>query len=130
MIQKSGSGYAIWIKSALAGRDQSGGVKMERLWSFWCLLAFGGGILLGWALERQRSRQARRETLRPGAFVLVNTGDGKRVVARVLSRGVSHYWIELPPGGARWWVPVAAVEPAPRRVVRQAPAFKRPLPTR
>src|SRR4051812_11836852 len=103
---------------------------MERLWSFWCLLAFGGGVLMGFVLQRQRSRRVRREALRPGAFVLVNLGDGKRMVARVLSRGASHFWIELPPGDARWWVPISAVEPAPQRVVRQAPAFKRPLPTR
>lgn len=74
-----------------------------------------------------RSKREQREALQPGSVVLVRTPDRKMLVATVLSRGPSHFWIELMPGDARWWVPATAVEPAPEsavretRVLRQAP---------
>lgn len=71
--------------------------------------------LLAWrASARERMRRERPPTaLEPGSLVLVRTPDQKRLVATVLSRGPSHFWIELMPGDARWWVPATAVEPAP-----------------
>jgi hypothetical protein len=65
---------------------------------------------------RRRSRlQARIDALGPGALVFVRTLDGERLLARVISRGPSHFWIQLWPGDARWWVPSTAVVPAPER---------------
>jgi hypothetical protein len=69
--------------------------------------------LLAWrASARERTRRERPPaTLEPGSLVLVRTPDQKQLVATVLSRGPSHFWIELMPGDARWWVPATAVEP-------------------
>ncbi len=64
---------------------------------------------------RRARQQARIDALGPGALVLVRTQDGVRLLARVISRGPSHFWIQLSPGDARWWVPSTAVEPAPAR---------------
>jgi hypothetical protein len=67
-----------------------------------------------WGFVRQRALgRARIEALGPGAIVFVRTPDRQRLLARVISRGPSHFWIELAPGDARWWVPATAVEPAP-----------------
>jgi hypothetical protein len=70
--------------------------------------------LLAWrASARERTRRERPPAaLEPGSLVLVRTPDQKQLVATVLSRGASHFWIELTPGEARWWVPATAVEPA------------------
>ncbi len=100
---------------------------MERWWSLVAALAFAVGAFVSAWIQRRRTRRLRRDSLKPGAIVLVNLGDGTQLVARILSRGVSHFWIELPPGDARWWVPVSAVEPASERTARGV-AFKRPLP--
>jgi hypothetical protein len=71
---------------------------------------------------RRRSRlQARIDALGPGALVFVRTLDGERLLARVISRGPSHFWIQLWPGDARWWVPSTAVVPAPERSRALAP---------
>src|SRR5690349_14645384 len=117
MIQKSGSGCAIRIMSE-AGFCRSfsdfhkAGQPMERLWSLVIGLLFGVLAIVTWRVVRLRWERTRLERLTAGALVFVHAGDGQRLVARVLSRGVSHFWIELPPGDARWWVPISAVEPA------------------
>jgi hypothetical protein len=70
---------------------------------------FGVGLLLRvWAERRKRAAE-----LAAGAMVFVCTPDNKRLVARILSRGTSHAWIELAPGDARFWVPASALEPLP-----------------
>jgi hypothetical protein len=72
------------------------------------------GLLTWRATARERARRDRPPAaLEPGSLVLVRTPDRKQLVATVLSRGPSHFWIELMPGEARWWVPATAVEPAP-----------------
>ena len=95
------------------------------------------GLLSGfvaWRFSvRARVKREQREALHPGSVVLVHTPDRKKLVATVLSRGPSHFWIELAPGDARWWVPVTAVEPAPEDAVRENEALRRspsrtPLP--
>lgn len=98
---------------------------MERLWSLLVGLGFGVAAVVTWAMQRRRARRARVERLTAGALVFVQAGDGRRLVARVLSRGVSHFWIELPPGDARWWVPVSAVEPAPEGAAFAPASFVR-----
>jgi hypothetical protein len=92
-------------------------------------LGFAVAAFVSAWVQRRRARHLLRDSLKPGAIVLVSTGDGRRLVARILSRGIAHYWIELPPGDARWWVPVSAVKPAPERAARGV-AFKRPFPAR
>src|ERR1051325_3676586 len=67
-------------------------------------------ICLVWL--RRVARRARIDALGPGALVWVRPPDRKQLLARVLSRGPSHFWIELAPGDARWWVPAAPVERA------------------
>jgi hypothetical protein len=90
--------------------------------------------LVAWRLSvRARVKREQRDALHPGSVVLVHTPDRKKLVATVLSRGPSHFWIELPPGDARWWVPVTAVEPAPEDAVRESEELRRapsraPLP--
>jgi hypothetical protein len=98
---------------------------MERLWSLIVGLVLGVLSVVTWQVQRRRAERARLERLKPGAVVFVHAGDGKRLVARILSRGVSHFWIELPPGDARWWVPVSAVEPAPEGAVFESASFRR-----
>jgi hypothetical protein len=90
--------------------------------------------LVAWRFSvRTRVKREQREALHPGSVVLVHTPDRKKLVATVLSRGPSHFWIELAPGDARWWVPVTAVEPAPEDTVRESEELRRapsraPLP--
>jgi len=92
------------------------------------LLLAGSGGLAAWRMSvRARIKREQREALHPGSVVLVHTPDRKKLVATVLSRGPSHFWIELPPGDARWWVPVTAVEPAPEDAVREAVGLTRSL---
>ena len=92
------------------------------------LLLAVSGSLIAWRLSvRARVKREQREALQPGSVVLVHTPDRKKLVATVLSRGPSHFWIELPPGDARWWVPVTAVEPAPEDTVREAAGLRRSL---
>jgi type II secretory pathway pseudopilin PulG len=82
--------------------------------------------LVAWRMSvRSRVRREQRDALRAGSVVLVHTPDRKKLVATVLSRGPSHFWIELPPGDARWWVPVTAVEPAPENTVRETEVLRR-----
>lgn len=99
---------------------------MDRLWSLLAGLAFGVLAIVAWQVQRRRVQRARVNRLKAGAIVFVLAGDGQRLVARVLSRGVSHFWIELPPGDARWWVPVSAVEPAPEGAALASPSFEPP----
>ena len=103
---------------------------MERLWSLIVGLLFGVLAIVTGHVVRQRGQRARLERLTAGAIVFVHAGDGQRLIARVLSRGVSHFWIELPPGDARWWVPISAVEPAPEGAAFASPSFepRRPAP--
>jgi len=72
-------------------------------------------VLLGIVLLGRSGvvRRRRRTELAAGALVFVCTPDKKRLIARILSRGPSHAWIELAPGDARFWVPASAVEPVP-----------------
>jgi len=78
------------------------------------VIALVVGFLAWRAVARERVRPERPPaSLEPGSLVLVRTPDHKQLVATVLSRGPSHFWIELMPGEARWWVPATAVEPAP-----------------
>jgi hypothetical protein len=87
------------------------------------------GALVAWRVSiRARIKREQRDALHPGSVVLVHTPDRKKLVATVLSRGPSHFWIELPPGDARWWVPVTAVEPAPDDAVRETEGLRRPPP--
>jgi hypothetical protein len=89
------------------------------------LLGLAGGFV-AWRLSiRARVKREQREALHPGSVVLVHTPDRKKLVATVLSRGPSHFWIELAPGDARWWVPVTAVEPAPDDAVRETEGLRR-----
>jgi hypothetical protein len=83
---------------------------MKEFWTAAVTLLAGIFALVGLARWR-RTRQERRAALRPGDIVFVRTPDRKRLIARVISRGASHFWIELAPGDARWWVPAASVEP-------------------
>jgi len=99
---------------------------MERFWSLMVGVSFGVAAVVSWYVQRRRARRARLESLKAGAIVFVQAGDGRRLVARVLSRGVSHFWIELPPGDARWWVPIAAVEPAPEGAALAPPELRAP----
>jgi hypothetical protein len=86
------------------------------------------GVLVAWRVSvRSRIKREQRDALHPGSVVLVHTPDRKKLVATVLSRGPSHFWIELPPGDARWWVPVTAVEPAPEDAVRETEGLRRRL---
>jgi hypothetical protein len=81
--------------------------------------------LRAWGRSRQKRDQ--RDELGPGALVLVRTPDRKTLVATVRSRGPSHFWIELPPGDTRFWVPATAVEPAPERAVLRSELFRSTL---
>ncbi len=84
------------------------------------------GALIIWRTSvRARIRREQREALQPGSVVYVRTPDRKMMVATVLSRGPSHFWIELLPGDARWWVPATAVEPAPEEAVRETLLVRR-----
>jgi hypothetical protein len=84
------------------------------------------GCFVAWrATARERVKREQLEALEPGAFVLVRTPDHKQLLARVLSRGPSHFWIELMPGETRWWVPASAVEPAPEHSVRNPALLSR-----
>jgi hypothetical protein len=76
------------------------------------------------AWSKARARRKKQKQLEPGSVVLVHTPDQKTVVATVRSRGPSHFWIELLPGDARFWVPATAVEPAPEHAVRERAHFK------
>jgi|SRR5689334_19793104 hypothetical protein len=88
-----------------------------------------GAFVLWRTTVRARVRREQREALQPGSVVYVRTPDRKMMVATVLSRGPSHFWIELLPGDARWWVPATAVEPAPEEAVRETALIRRaPLP--
>ncbi|HTQ02624.1 MAG TPA: hypothetical protein VMI54_02165 [Polyangiaceae bacterium] len=99
---------------------------MISLWMAAVLLSIG--LVAAWLFSARRAeRQRRRESLRPGSIVLVHTPDHKELVAQVISRGPSHFWIELEPGDTRWWVPVTAVDPAPKPVVRRWIAFRQEL---
>lgn len=102
---------------------------MTDLWTTAVTMAAGLAGVLG-ALRMRAARRARRAALSVGALVFVSTPDKRRLIARILSCGASHYWIELAPGDARWWVPASAVEPVPKflaarlerkRVPRAAP---------
>lgn len=113
----------------LASSENAGSFGMKSASGIGCLGTFKGramaalgtaviGLLLGclfvWrSSTRERARRDRPAVLEPGSLVLVRTPDHKQLVATVLSRGPSHFWIELMPGDARWWVPATAVEPAP-----------------
>ena len=89
------------------------------------LLGLAGGFIAWRVSIRARIKREQREALHPGSVVLVHTPDRKKLVATVLSRGPSHFWIELAPGDARWWVPVTAVEPAPEDAVRETEGLRR-----
>jgi len=92
------------------------------------LLVGLAGAFVAWRMSvRARIKREQRDALHPGSVVLVHTPDRKKLVATVLSRGPSHFWIELPPGDARWWVPVTAVEPAPEDAVRETEGLRRTL---
>lgn len=92
------------------------------------LLVGLAGAFVAWRLSvRARVKREQRDALHPGSVVLVHTPDRKKLVATVLSRGPSHFWIELPPGDARWWVPVTAVEPAPEEAVRETEGLRHTL---
>lgn len=92
-------------------------------------VAFAIGVLMTWAWSAYRfERRARHAALGRGSIVLVRTPDRRHLVARVLSRGPSHFWIELEPGDTRCWVPETAVDPAPEPVVRRWLAFRQELP--
>jgi hypothetical protein len=123
MIHKASHMYAIWINRRRP--FAAGGAVMSSFGWVAMLVAFGVMAGLG-AWWRRAVRRARVEALAPGALVRVRTPDGCRLLARVVSRGPSHFWIELPPGDARWWVPATAVEPAGRNAPRDAVPFKRP----
>jgi hypothetical protein len=73
------------------------------------------GVVIGLIVSRRAVQKGRLDALGPGDIVFVCTPDRQRLLARVIARGPSHFWIELSPGDARWWVPVTAVEPAPKR---------------
>ena len=92
------------------------------------LLGLAGALVAWRASVRSRIRREQRDALHPGSVVLVHTPDRKKLVATVLSRGPSHFWIELAPGDARWWVPVTAVEPAPEDAVRETEYLMRHRP--
>ena len=86
------------------------------------------GALTAWrGTVRARVKVEQRAQLQPGSVVLVRTPDRKRLVATVLSRGASHFWIELMPGDARWWVPASAVEPASEAAVLESEALRQTL---
>jgi hypothetical protein len=86
---------------------------MIELWT--AVVTVLAGSLAGILLLRARAaRRRRRVELSEGALVFVCTPDKKRLIARILSRGSSHAWIELAPGDARWWVPASAIEPVPK----------------
>lgn len=103
---------------------------MTGLGSVVFILSVGlAGLLVAWRMSmRARIKREQRDALHPGSVVLVHTPDRKKLVATVLSRGPSHFWIELPPGDARWWVPVNAVEPAPDAAVRETEGLRRMPP--
>jgi len=83
-------------------------------------------LAIAWRLVAQaRTKREQREALQPGSVVFVRTPDRKMMVATVLSRGPSHFWIELMPGDARWWVPATAVEPAPPEAVLETQVVRR-----
>ena len=82
---------------------------MIELWTV-VVTVLAGSVLF---LRMRALRRKRRAELSAGALVFVCTPDKKRLIARILSRGVSHAWIELAPGDARWWVPASALEPVP-----------------
>src|SRR4051812_5121689 len=85
---------------------------MTELWiAIVVAIGMAGVVLL---VQARAGRRARRAALAVGALVFVCTPDKKRLVARIISRGASHCWIELAPGDARWWVPASAIEPVPR----------------
>jgi hypothetical protein len=90
------------------------------------VVVFLVGAFIIWRTSvRARVRREQREALQPGSVVYVRTPDRKMMVATVLSRGPSHFWIELLPGDARWWVPATAVEPAPEAAVRETELVRR-----
>lgn len=124
MIHKSRSKYAIWIKSTARSVVAPAGKFMTEIWTAAVTLAAG---MLG-AFVFARSRRARRErhaALGPGDLVFVTTPDRKRLIARVIARGKSHFWIELTPGDARWWVPATAVEAVPEDVCERFEGYAR-----
>jgi len=84
------------------------------------IFMFIGALAVWRGSVRARVRVEQRALLQPGSVVLVRTPDRKQLVATVLSRGASHFWIELAPGDARWWVPATAVEPAPEEAVLES----------
>jgi hypothetical protein len=89
------------------------------------VIVFLAGLLAAWRSQvRARVRQVQRDALQPGSVVLVRTQDRKQLVATVLSRGTSHFWIELAPGDARWWVPATAVTPAPEAKLLEKAEFR------
>jgi hypothetical protein len=98
--------------------------------SWWTVaVAFSLGGFTTWAWSSYRfDRQTRRAALCRGSIVLVRTPDHKQLVARVLSRGPSHFWLELEPGDTRCWVPETAVDPAPEPIVRRWLAVRQELP--
>jgi hypothetical protein len=73
------------------------------------------GALVARAWLAMRRRREKREALGPGSLVLVRTPDRKTLLAKVQSRGPSHFWIELLPGDTRFWVPASAVKRVPKR---------------
>lgn len=77
------------------------------------LLFIGALVARAWLTVRRR--REKREALGPGSLVLVRTPDRKTLLAKVQSRGPSHFWIELLPGDTRFWVPASAVKPVPKR---------------
>jgi hypothetical protein len=85
---------------------------MTELWTAVVTVLVGllGLVLL---LLNRAARRKRTAELPAGALVFVLTPDKKRLIARILSRGTSHAWIELAPGDARFWVPASALEPVP-----------------
>jgi hypothetical protein len=100
---------------------------MMSLWT--AAVAFSVGAFAAWVWSSLRAdRQRRRAALGRGSIVLVRTPDHQQLVARVLSRGPSHFWLELEPGDTRCWVPETAVDPAPEPIVRRWLAVRQELP--
>lgn len=88
------------------------------------LLACGAALR---ALVQAVRRRDKRDELSPGSVVLVRTPERKTLLATVRSRGPSHFWIELPPADARFWVPASAVRPAPTHARLANQLFKSTL---
>jgi hypothetical protein len=108
------------LYGSIAGGTQAPlrGVSMTAIWI--AAVVVLAGVVIGFIVSRRAVRQGRIDALGPGDIVIVCTPDRVRLLARVIARGPSHFWIELSPGDARWWVPATAVEPASKRSSRRA----------